>query len=152
MSSGTTNPEEEAARAEALPQADASSLVDAARLETEVKEMYRQVGDLVFDENGLARRGLLVRHLVMPGALEESRQIMRFLASEISPDTYVNVMDQYYPAGRVGREKYSEINRHISVQELRQAYELAREVGLRRFDRRWSTEPGLGQDSLTGAT
>ena len=102
-----------------------------------IKEMHRQVGDLLFDEDGLACKGLLVRHLVMPGAEEEVQQIMRFLASEISPDTYVNIMDQYYPAGKVSGEKYSEINRHISSWELKQAYELAREAGLHRFDRRW---------------
>src|SRR5262249_56441217 len=89
-----------------------------------IQEMYRQVGDLTFDENGLARRGLLLRHLVMPGALEETYQIMRFLAEEISTNTYVNIMDQYYPAGKVGIERYSEINRHITRQELNQAYAL----------------------------
>jgi putative pyruvate formate lyase activating enzyme len=57
--------------------------------------MYRQVGDLVFDENGLAKRGLLVRHLVMPNHVEEGKAIMKFLATEISKDTYVNVMEQY---------------------------------------------------------
>ena len=103
-----------------------------------IKEMHRQVGDLTFDENGLARRGLLLRHLVMPEALEETFQIMRFLAQEISKDTYVNIMDQYYPAGKVSAEKYSEINRHISRHELNQAYAMAREAGLHRFDTRWA--------------
>src|SRR5688572_1620332 len=65
-----------------------------------VREMHRQVGPLVLDEHGLARRGVLVRHLVMPGLLEETREIFRFLASEVSAETYVNVMDQYRPEYR----------------------------------------------------
>lgn len=101
-----------------------------------IKEMHRQVGDLTFDEPGMARRGVLVRHLVMPGGLEETRAIMHFLATEISPHTYVNVMDQYYPAGKVGSEKYSEINRHITSEELTEAFRIARETGLHRFDSR----------------
>ena len=64
-----------------------------------ILEMHRQVGDLVLDDEGLAVKGLLVRHLVMPGCLEETREILRFLAQEISVDTYVNVMDQYRPCG-----------------------------------------------------
>jgi putative pyruvate formate lyase activating enzyme len=102
-----------------------------------IKEMYRQVGDLTFDENGLARRGLLVRHLVMPGGLDETREIMRFLATEISPLTYVNIMDQYYPAGKVKlEEKYKEINRRTTSQEVAEAFRIAREAGLSRFDER----------------
>jgi putative pyruvate formate lyase activating enzyme len=57
--------------------------------------MHRQVGDLVFDENGLAKRGLLVRHLVMPSYVGEGKEILKFLATKISKDTYVNVMEQY---------------------------------------------------------
>jgi len=101
-----------------------------------VKEMHRQVGDLTFDESGLARRGVLVRHLVMPGGIEDTRQIMRFLAEEISPDTYVNIMDQYRPAGEVNASKYAEINRTLTSQELEAAYEAAGEFGLHRFDSR----------------
>jgi putative pyruvate formate lyase activating enzyme len=101
-----------------------------------LREMHRQVGDLAFDELGLARRGLLVRHLVMPDAPEETRQIMQFLAQEISPDTYVNIMGQYYPAGRVNEEKYPELNRRVTRKELSTARRLAREAGLRRFDER----------------
>ncbi|MFQ5893266.1 MAG: radical SAM protein [Nitrospinota bacterium] len=99
------------------------------------KEMHRQVGDLEVDDRGLARRGLLVRHLVMPGALEETREIMQFLATEISPHTYVNIMDQYRPAGRaVQFERYEEINRRVTRKELLEAYRFAQEAGLRRFD------------------
>ncbi len=101
-----------------------------------IKEMHRQVGDLQFDEQGLAKRGVLVRHLVMPGALNETRRIMRFLAEVISPDTYVNIMDQYYPAGKVGSDKYVEINRHITSNELQGVFDAAKEAGLNRFDER----------------
>jgi putative pyruvate formate lyase activating enzyme len=107
-----------------------------------IREMYRQVGDLVFDECGLARRGLLVRHLVMPGGAAGSAQILRFLAKEISARTYVNVMDQYLPAGKVGRNaKYDDIARATDQTEYKAAVDLAREAGLwidtRDGARRW---------------
>jgi len=101
-----------------------------------VKEMQRQVGPLKMDENGMAKRGLLVRHLVMPGEIAGAESIMRFLAEEISPDTYVNIMDQYYPAGKVTAEKYAEINRRTTSREYKQAVEVARAAGLWRFDER----------------
>ncbi len=102
-----------------------------------LKEMHRQVGVLKVDEHGLAKRGVLVRHLVMPGYLEETRQILRWLATELSPDTYVNLMDQYYPAGRVLAGGYPELNRRLTGEEFRQAQEFAREAGLWRLDERW---------------
>lgn len=108
-----------------------------------LKEMHRQVGDLFIDENGIARRGLLVRHLVMPDALDETREIMHFLAEEISPNTYVNIMDQYRPAGRVGAEKFGEINRSSTSLEVTEAYRIAREAGLHRFDERRRLAPAL---------
>ncbi len=101
-----------------------------------IKEMHRQVGVLKFDQHGLAKRGVLVRHLVMPGMLEETRQILTFLAREVSPDTYVNVMAQYYPAGRVSETRYAEINRRLRPDEFRQAVQIAGELGLR-LDERW---------------
>jgi putative pyruvate formate lyase activating enzyme len=101
-----------------------------------IREMHRQVGPLVTDEHGLAKRGLLVRHLVMPGMLEETRQIMAWLAGELSPDTYVNVMAQYYPAGAVSAEKYPEINRKLLREEYDEAVRIARGAGLRRLDER----------------
>ena len=101
-----------------------------------VREMHRQVGSLVMDEHGLAQRGLLVRHLVMPGMLEETRQIMNWLARELSSDTYVNVMPQYYPAGAVSAEKYPEINRKLFGEEYEEVVAMAREAGLRRLDER----------------
>ncbi len=107
---------------------------EAAR--TAVKEMHRQVGPLTFDERGLARRGLLVRHLVMPGGLGGTREVMRFLAQEVSADTYVNIMAQYYPAGLVNEDRYPEINRHVTAEEMAEARRVAKEEGLHRFDER----------------
>ncbi len=101
-----------------------------------LKEMHRQVGDLVMDERGLAKRGVLVRHLVMPDNIAGTADIMRFLAKEVSADTFVNIMAQYHPAGKVTREKYAEINRRISSTEYRAAYQVARAAGLWRFDER----------------
>ncbi len=109
-----------------------------------IKEMHRQVGDLVVDENGYAIRGLMIRHLVMPGGVAGTREISRFIANEISPNTYVNIMSQYYPAGKVDEESYPEINRHLTDGEYREALEIAREEGLVRLDlrdlsrRRWA--------------
>ncbi len=103
-----------------------------------VKAMHDQVGELRVDEGGLALRGILVRHLVMPGLLEDTREIMRYLADEVSHDTYVNVMDQYYPAWKAKtREKFAEINRHITTDEFAQAVVAARQAGLWRLDSRW---------------
>jgi len=99
-----------------------------------VKEMHRQVSDLVLDDRGLIRRGLLIRHLVMPDALEETRQILHFIAREISPNTYVNVMPQYRPAGCATR--YDSINRPLTAAEYARALEIAEEEGLRRLDER----------------
>ena len=103
-----------------------------------IKEMHRQVGPLVFDRYGLAKRGVLVRHLVMPGGTAGTRQIMRFLATELSPDTYVNIMAQYRPAGKVSEESYAEINRMVTPMEYQEAVRIAYEEGLRRLDRRES--------------
>ena len=97
-------------------------------------EMRRQVGELVLDEQGLAQRGLIVRHLVMPGALKETEAVLRFIAQELGPDTYVNLMGQYYPAGR--SERFEEINRRPFPEELRSAFEIAERLGLRRLDAR----------------
>jgi putative pyruvate formate lyase activating enzyme len=106
-----------------------------------LREMYRQVGVLKFDEAGLAKRGVLVRHLVMPGGVAGTADIMKFLADELSPDTYVNMMDQYHPAGKVGRREgrlpdYDEINRRVMSYEMQAAFETAAAAGLWRFDER----------------
>jgi len=99
-----------------------------------VREMHRQVGDLVLDSEGIALRGLLVRHLVLPGGLAGTADIARFLAEEISPDTYVNIMDQYRPCFKAG--ELPPLNRPITRFEYEQAVEQARSASLHRFDRR----------------
>jgi putative pyruvate formate lyase activating enzyme len=99
-----------------------------------VAEMHRQVGDLVFDEHGLARRGLLVRHLVMPGLVEETEAILRWIAEQVGRNTYVDVMAQYYPAGRSG--EFAEIDRHLYRSEFEHALAVADGLGLRRLDQR----------------
>jgi putative pyruvate formate lyase activating enzyme len=111
-----------------------------------IKEMHHQVGALRFDEYGIARRGLLVRHLVMPGGIAGTGEIMRFLAEEISPDTYVNIMDQYRPEGRVSPQKYGEINRRISLPEYEEAAQFARQAGLTRLDERITRRPDMRWD------
>jgi putative pyruvate formate lyase activating enzyme len=105
-----------------------------------IKEMHRQVGPLIFDENGLALRGVLLRHLVMPGDIAGSREVFEWVARELGPDTYINVMDQYYPAGKVGDGQFVEINRRITAEEFLAARVAAREAGLMRLDsrRRWT--------------
>lgn len=99
-----------------------------------IREMHRQVGDLVMDDRGIAVRGLLVRHLVMPHNIAGTEEIMAFLAKEISPDTYVNVMDQYRPCGEAGGDEF--INRRLTSQEFTNALHAARAAGLKRLDRR----------------
>ena len=93
---------------------------------------------MLFRSNGLALRGVLVRHLVMPGLLDDTRDIMCWIADNLSRDTYVNVMDQYSPAHKAETEpRFVEINRAISADEFCGALELARAAGLWRFDARW---------------
>lgn len=95
-----------------------------------LKEMHRQVGDLKVDSGGIAYRGLLVRHLVMPNNQAGTNQIMTFIANEISPDTYVNIMEQYRPCYRAS--EFQEINRRITHDEYVAAIEEARRNGLSR--------------------
>ncbi len=101
-----------------------------------IKEMHRQIGPLVLDENGLALRGVLLRHLVMPGGVAGSREIMQWIARALGPDTYVNLMAQYRPAGKVNGKEYVQINRPISPEEFQQALAAAGVAGLRRLDAR----------------
>jgi len=101
-----------------------------------IKEMFHQVGDLVMDERGIARRGLLIRHLVMPENIAGSDGIMRWIATELSPATYVNVMPQYYPAGKVWRSEYAEIDRRITPAEYERVLDEAWHAGLDRLDSR----------------
>jgi putative pyruvate formate lyase activating enzyme len=106
------------------------------RARVALKEMHRQVGCLVLSENGLARQGVLVRHLVMPAGKAGTKEIMQFLAGELSVDTYVNIMGQYRPAARVSSKDYPEINRTVTAAEMEDAYAGAHRAGLHRFDRR----------------
>jgi len=99
-----------------------------------VKEMHRQVGDLVLDERGIAVRGLLVRHLVLPNRLAGTEEIVRFLAEEISRNTYLNIMDQYRPCYKA--HQIPELSRRITFEEYEEALEMARKVGLNRLDKR----------------
>jgi len=110
--------------------AEASDYPDVAR--AALLEMHRQVGDLVLDSSGIARHGLLVRHLVMPDDIAGSSEALRFIAGELSPDTYVNIMDQYHPCYRAS--EFSELNRRITPGEYRNALHLAKSAGLRRID------------------
>jgi putative pyruvate formate lyase activating enzyme len=97
-----------------------------------IREMHRQVGDLVLDEDGLARRGVILRHLVMPGLLDETEAILRFVAEELGSGCYVNLMAQYYVSGKVGKDgQYAEIARGIHRQEYERALALAQELELR---------------------
>lgn len=101
-----------------------------------VKEMHRQVGDLRIDDRGVATRGLLVRHLVLPNGLAGSAEIVRFLADEISPNTYLNLMDQYRP--EFNARQYQKLKRPLKNEEYQEALRLAQEAGLQRLDQRRS--------------
>ncbi|EEA28873.1 hypothetical protein TMatcc_002770 [Talaromyces marneffei ATCC 18224] len=122
-----------------------------------IKEMYRQVGDLSFTSDGVAQRGVLLRHLVMPGKEDEGKQIMEWLAENVSRDLYVHVMEQYHPDAHVGKKKrrrakrqdvesggeeeeeeeqevrYAEINRAVTDEELGTVRKAAEDAGLWRF-------------------
>ncbi|KAK9366503.1 hypothetical protein V1509DRAFT_244779 [Lipomyces kononenkoae] len=107
-----------------------------------LKEMSRQVGVLKFTGDGLAKRGVLIRHLIMPNYLDESRQILKYIANDVDKDSYVNIMSQYFPSGHVGRKstrgsgiRYEELNRHVNDEEIDDIMTEARRVGLWRFDR-----------------
>ena len=97
-----------------------------------IREMHRQVGDLVMDRQGIARRGLIVRHLVLPEGLAGTEAVARFLAEEISPHTYTNIMDQYYPCYQAG--DHSPLDRRLTGREYTRALRAAREAGLTRLD------------------
>lgn len=97
-----------------------------------IKEMYRQVGDLIIDERGIALRGLLVRHLVLPEGIAGTGEVVRFIAEEISRDTYINIMDQYYPCYRAF--EYPPLDRRITTEEYSAAINMAIKAGLKRID------------------
>jgi putative pyruvate formate lyase activating enzyme len=99
-----------------------------------VREMHRQVGDLVLDSRGIAQRGLLIRHLVLPNGLAGTAEVIRFLAEEISPRTYLNLMDQYRPAYKA--RQYPPLDRSLSAAEYRASVAMANSAGLKRLDKR----------------
>ena len=94
-----------------------------------VKEMYRQVGNLVMDKNGIAQRGLLVRHLVLPNGVAGTEGVMKFLVKEISMDVYISLMSQYFPAYRAAESK--QLSRRITQAEYDEAYKLKKKYGLK---------------------
>ncbi len=98
-----------------------------------IKEMHRQTGDLITDKQGLAQRGLLLRHLVMPDNIGGSRELVDFIADEISTDTYINIMDQYHPCYKAMEEPA--INRRITKKEYIEILEYAVNRGLTRIDK-----------------
>jgi putative pyruvate formate lyase activating enzyme len=99
-----------------------------------ILEMHHQVGDLIMNASGLAKRGLLIRHLVMPDGLAETLEIMKFIATKISMTTYVNVMPQYHPSGDIG--SMTSLRRRITPKEHAKALQYALEAGLTRIDKR----------------
>jgi len=105
----------------------------ATVVKSAVKEMHKQVGDLII-ENGIAKRGLIIRHLVLPGDLSQTEEVIKFVAEEISPNTYFNLMDQYRPCGDAW--KYPPLNRKITEEEWYNALKLANKYGLKRLDDR----------------
>jgi putative pyruvate formate lyase activating enzyme len=112
----------------------AADYPDAAR--AAIRAMHEQVGPLVVSEEGLAERGLLVRHLVMPGGLDDTRAILEWIASELGPETYVNLMDQYRPAGKVNAVSFPELTTPLLPADYRAAQRIAAELGLQRLDER----------------
>jgi putative pyruvate formate lyase activating enzyme len=112
-----------------------SGITEYPRINQEaVLEMHRQVGDLELDSKGIAEQGLLVRHLVLPDNLAGSKEVLEFLAEKISPNTYINIMDQYRPAYQAYR--HPELNRRITGMEYQQVLDLARRLDLERLDQR----------------
>jgi putative pyruvate formate lyase activating enzyme len=100
-------------------------------MKSAIKEMYRQVGDLVINEKGIAVRGLIVRHLVLPNNLAGSEKIFKFIINEISKNTFLNIMDQYWPAYKA--HQYPELSRRITEKEFQEAINLAKKFGLKRI-------------------
>jgi len=107
--------------------------------EAAIREMHRQVGDLEMDEQGIAQRGLLVRHLVLPDWLAGTREIVRFLAREISTNTYLNIMAQYHPCYQAF--DIPSLSRSPTREEFQEALDLARQEGLSRLDKYDFTPP-----------
>ncbi|GAG22366.1 unnamed protein product, partial [marine sediment metagenome] len=100
------------------------------RCKESIKEMHHQVGDLKINDKGIAQKGLLIRHLVMPGNIAGSKEVLDFIAKEISKDSFVNIMSQYRPSGKV--HKYPELNLYPSQNEFRRVVKLAEDLDLTR--------------------
>lgn len=97
-----------------------------------IKEMHRQVGDLIINKEGIAVRGLLVRHLVLPEGIAGTEEVVRFIAEEISRNTYINIMDQYHPCFKAF--DHPPLNRRITKKEYENALKMAIKAGLKRID------------------
>lgn len=97
-----------------------------------IKEMHRQVGDLIMDDKGIAVRGLLVRHLILPEGVAGTEEIVKFIADEISPNTYINIMDQYYPCYKAF--EHPPLDRRITDNEYSKAVKAALDAGLKRIE------------------
>ena len=97
-----------------------------------LKEMHRQVGDLLTDKRGIAMRGLLVRHLVLPEGVAGTAEIVKFIAQEISKNTYINIMDQYHPCYKAF--DHPPLNRRITAKEYTEALDMAIKAGIKRID------------------
>lgn len=108
------------------------------RMREALIEMQRQVGTLVMDAKGCAQSGLMIRHLLMPGLLEETKAILHFIAQHLPPDTFVNIMAQYHPCGRAS--EFTELRGAISPGDYQAAMEYAHQQGLNRLD-----QPDLGR-------
>ncbi|MCA1900808.1 MAG: radical SAM protein [Candidatus Hydrogenedens sp.] len=101
-----------------------------------IKEMHRQVGDLIINSDGIAQRGLLVRHLVMPSLIHETKEILKWLSTNISKNTYINIMEQYRPSYKVpDNPSYSSISRRPTWEEIEEAICFAKQCGLSRLDK-----------------
>jgi putative pyruvate formate lyase activating enzyme len=96
-----------------------------------LREMQRQVGDLIIGSGGVAERGLLVRHLVLPHGIAESKKVVNFIAEYISQNTYINIMDQYHPSYRA--TEYGALSRRVFRQEVEEVVEYAKSKGLKRI-------------------
>jgi putative pyruvate formate lyase activating enzyme len=114
---------------------DAPDYPETAR--SALKEMHRQVGDLVLNDQGVAEKGLLIRHLVLPEGMAGTKDVMRFIADELSSDSYVNVMAQYRPCGRAST--IAALERGITDVEYQEAVGAAVQAGITRLDERQRT-------------
>ena len=99
---------------------------------TATKEMHRQVGDLLIDKTGIALRGLLVRHLVLPEGIAGTSEVVKFIADNISKNTYLNIIDQYHPCYKAF--DHPPLDRRLTNQEYAEAVQMAEDAGLKRID------------------